>query len=547
MAGKKVFLCYAAEDQYRIPPLLAAFTAWEITPNVLAPTTQPVGQLLPETTRQIRECEVYLRLCTGVTRQSPQVGLADSAFRKLLGKGRKRATSAKRRLVNVILDAAYVPDEEEKATLYIDTAGKTRELWFEELAIPLGVATLKQRVSRRALLGMGVGATLAVVSSGVAATTIIRQQQQAEEATRIIPESRHVSGLVAGKIPLGDFTTQKEVNTALFYDNGVYYAAASSFSEAGLYTISPARLTSKLLPLAFTSSQSVDSSHLNISGGLVFAAYDDTNGTVHPTVFRASDGAIAFVPDFVDYSQPVVVGDAFYCLAVSNTGDTFVGAFDSHTGSPRWQHPIALNDLDLNILGNFSLLAMADGAVYVSAFDHTLTCYDAGTGRQKWRFTDFSGQPSTPVIADDLVYVGARDGSIFAIDAATGAPRWHTSIVAGITAPPTVSNGAVYVGSIEGFLYALDAGTGAFFWNSLLGDLENEILPYSITSAPVLYRNVIAVSAVDILFAYDVRDGSPRWKYEPISGTTTPISPPVMYQGVFLIGSSDGYVYMVNP
>jgi hypothetical protein len=72
MAGKQVFLCYAAEDQYRLPPLLAAFTAWDITPTMLAPATQPVGQLLPETARQIRDCEVYLRLCTGMTRRSTQ-------------------------------------------------------------------------------------------------------------------------------------------------------------------------------------------------------------------------------------------------------------------------------------------------------------------------------------------------------------------------------------------------------------------------------------------------------------------------------------------
>ncbi|PWT73426.1 MAG: hypothetical protein C5B60_08140, partial [Chloroflexi bacterium] len=166
MAGKKVFLCYANEDQYRLPPLLAAFTAWDLTPTVLAPATQPPGQLLPKTTGQIHDCEVYVRFCTGMTRGSPQVALADAAFRQLLEKDRGRGRSAERKLVNVILDPAYIPTEEEKATLYIDTAGKTRELWFEELAVPLGVATLTQRVSRRALLGMGVGAAVAVVSGG---------------------------------------------------------------------------------------------------------------------------------------------------------------------------------------------------------------------------------------------------------------------------------------------------------------------------------------------------------------------------------------------
>jgi outer membrane protein assembly factor BamB len=414
------------------------------------------------------------------------------------------------------------------------------------------VATLKQRVSRRALLGIGVGATLAVASAGVAATTILRQQQQAQEATQIIPNTLHLSGQFTGKIPLGDFSNQRAVATALYYENGIYYATAvgsstTGSSTVGVYSVSPATRTARLLPLAFTSSQSVDTTHFSVSGGFVFSAYSDASGIIRPIVFRVSDGAIVCQPDIAQYSQPVAVGGVFYCLAVSSSGDTFVGAFDAHTGAPRWQHPIALNDTDFNLLGLFTLVAVASGAVYVSAFDHSLTCYDAVTGRQKWRNTAFSGQPATPAIADGVVYVGARDGSIVALDATTGSQRWHTSIVAGITAPPTVSDGVVYIGSIEGFLYALDATSGAFFWNSLLGDVEGNNTPYVVTSAPVLNRNVIAAASGDILFAFDLRDGSARWHYEPIPNAEAYISSPVIYQGYFLIGSPNGAVYIMNP
>jgi len=280
---------------------------------------------------------------------------------------------------------------------------------------------------------------------------------------------------------------------------------------------------------------------------LVFAAYFDESQISHPIVFRLSDGSVVSKPDIAEYSPPVAVGDAFYCLAVSNSGETFVGAFDSRTGAIGWQHPVAYDDFELNALGSTNLLTVADGAVYVSAFDHTLTCYDAISGRQKWRFTAFSGEPATPMIVDGVGYVGARDGSIFALDAATGAQRWHTAIVAGIVAPPTVGDGVVYIGSIEGFLYAIDARTGAFFWNSLLGDIENNSVPFTVTSAPVLYRNVIAVTSSNFVFAHDLRDGSFRWHFDPVVGSSTPIGPPLVYKGFFLIGSPNGNVYLMNP
>ncbi|HEV7127946.1 MAG TPA: hypothetical protein VGN32_10960, partial [Ktedonobacterales bacterium] len=96
----------------------------------------------------------------------------------------------RRVLVNLILDPAYINDPRDASRLYITTANKERPLWLEQLAVPLGVATIAQRVSRRAVLGMGAGAVLTLAAGGAAATLLVRQQQAQALANQPLPVSR---------------------------------------------------------------------------------------------------------------------------------------------------------------------------------------------------------------------------------------------------------------------------------------------------------------------------------------------------------------------
>src|SRR5215472_14420617 len=102
MAGKKTFLCYAAEDEHRVPALLAAFDAWDVSFHLLHPAEQPAASLWPETVNEIRDCEAYVRVCTSATRTDTRVVRADEIFLKLLETDRHRGNWEKRRLVNLI-------------------------------------------------------------------------------------------------------------------------------------------------------------------------------------------------------------------------------------------------------------------------------------------------------------------------------------------------------------------------------------------------------------------------------------------------------------
>ncbi len=545
MAGKKVFLCYALGDQSRVAPLLAACDAWAVTATQLNPAKQPPGQLLPETVRDIRASEVYLRLCTGATRGSPQVALADAAYRSLVDEDRRKGKANRRRLVNLILDKNYVPDQQDKATLYIDTANKTRARWLEELAIPLGVATLKQRISRRALVGMGVGLGLAVVSTGSAVAIYAQQQEQQRAAQRIIPNTAGLSGQARWTIPLGAFSNQS-APTTLFDDDGMYYATVSGLTTVGVYSVSLPAKASHLIPVALSSTDSINTQDMSAAGGLIFLGYTDANQVFNASAFHATDGALAFHIDCINFSHPLADNTNIYCLVASSSGSVSVSALHKQTGAVVWRRPLVINSFDVAQLGVSNILAVGAGAVFVSDFDHRLTCYDAATGQKKWRFLA-RGVVAAPAIVNGVAYAGARDGSLYALDAATGGVHWRTSIAEGISASPLINDGALYIGSLDGYLYAFDIRTGALFWRVALGNPATNTSVYTITAPPAVYHNVIAVASLDSLFAFDLRDGSPRWHYAPVPGSEDPIDRPQTYQGLFVFGSPDGKIYAVNP
>ncbi len=113
------------------------------------------------------------------------------------------------------------------------------------------------------------------------------------------------------------------------------------------------------------------------------------------------------------------------------------------------------------------------------------------SGREKWSYAVAS--TSSPVVANGILYVGAFDRKVYALDALMGQEKWssQTGGQAGdlIVASPTVVNGMVYVGSYNGKLHAFDAVSGHEKW---FFQLEGE-RDY-IQSSPVVVGGIVYVS-----------------------------------------------------
>jgi outer membrane protein assembly factor BamB len=397
-----------------------------------------------------------------------------------------------------------------------------------------------------------------VAFGGTLAAVLIQQQRQREESHFFIPDTSHVSGQLSWTIPLGHFADNPLVETTnLVYENGTLYAIAIDGNLMGVFVLSPDQHSARQLTLDLSPLQenTIDSAYLR--GGMLFVTYvaqdPSGNGQYHNTVFDLRTGSLAYQLDTGNLGIPTLVGSNFYAVDVSQSGDSFISAFRLQDGRRIWQQPISLDPTLYNGLDSVDIVSVAQGLVYVSTFDHTVSCFDARTGNRRWQF-QLTGQATAPVISGGSVYFGAWDGSIYSLNAATGSQHWKASIGETLStggfwnSTPTIDGSTAYIVSQDGYLHALDAGSGALYWRSVLGSEQTNSGPFEPDFPPVIYRNVvIVVTAADKnIFAFDLRHGSFRWRFTaPVFGTT--YSQPLLYNGLVLVSANDGKVYAFNP
>lgn len=155
-----------------------------------------------------------------------------------------------------------------------------------------------------------------------------------------------------------------------------------------------------------------------------------------------------------------------------------------------------------------------------SSWNDALTCLDAETGGELWRF--YAGGPIrfAPAVYEGNVYFSADDGYLYAVDAGTGAMAWkfrgapsgrkvlgNKRLISPWPArgAPVVADGIVYfaagIWSFEGiFLYALDAKTGNVLWSNDNCDVPFMVQPHrSPAFAGVTPQGYLAVSGEKLL------------------------------------------------
>jgi eukaryotic-like serine/threonine-protein kinase len=207
-----------------------------------------------------------------------------------------------------------------------------------------------------------------------------------------------------------------------------------------------------------------------------------------------------------------------------------VFALDAATGAQRWQGDGA---------NQYAAPAVANGTLYdISKIDNgAVVAIDAATGIQRWQVQAGANCCSMPAVADGVVYVGAFDHTVYALDATTGAFRWSVAIGDEMFTTPAVANGMVYLGSYDQYIYALDVTTGALRWRFQTGD--------RIVSAPTVANGVVYVASTELdqfVYALDAKTGAVRWKYQTGWGYFAP----AVANGLAYVASNDGYLYALN-
>ncbi|HEU5347442.1 MAG TPA: PQQ-binding-like beta-propeller repeat protein [Ktedonobacterales bacterium] len=563
MAGKKVFICAAAEDTGYTNEIITVLNAWEVRYSELGAVPGPVTGIPPAIQSAISECEVFLRICTANTKQSSAVNFTTGYFQQLLQQDRAKKRQ-QRRLVNLILDPAYPLDDEDKKTLYIMAPGKTRARWLDELAVPVGVATLAQRISRRAVLGMGAGAVLTLASAGVSGTLLVQERQQRQQDLAL-PVRAKISGNPRYSFRLSDSKTPAFAR--VFQDGATIYAQPdfasnldNSQTDSSVYVLSAGDRKQRRISIA---AQPAVPGHDPIQSVLIAAAsgtlflYSNPGGVFAPlqidvlSAVSARDGKELWKVTTALAGTPAVSDGVAYCVLQDVTKSTHetifydvsLNALSMRDGSRLWR----ITDYKFDPI---LTPAVANGRLYIGSYDHNVYCFDPKTGKKLWSYLTRGPVLGTPTIANGTVYIGSRDGNLYALDAETGAFRWRFASSVGFLAAPLVLDGVVYAPSQDVYVYALDARSGAMFWRSYVGaDPNNDDLPIrSVDRNPVaVYRNVLFAAVYGGLYAFDIRTGAQRWRYIPVEEETGTMSQPVISDGFALVGAADNQVYVVNP
>jgi outer membrane protein assembly factor BamB/predicted Ser/Thr protein kinase len=179
---------------------------------------------------------------------------------------------------------------------------------------------------------------------------------------------------------------------------------------------------------------------------------------------------------------------------------------------------------------------VADGILYVGAYDNNLYALDAKMGSFHWKYPTEGGIAATPCVWKDRVLIGSEDRFLYAVSARTGRILWTCPTDGRIRSSARVEFEHAFFGSDDYRLYAINVHSGRVVWKfEALGPIR---------SSPVVGDEIVYVGSEDNhLYAVDLQSGSQKWKFRSNRGIT---SSPILSDGMVIFGSSDWNVYALD-
>jgi len=215
-----------------------------------------------------------------------------------------------------------------------------------------------------------------------------------------------------------------------------------------------------------------------------------------------------------------------------------VYALNADTGAPLWSYQTGDWVPPKGYRGESDAApTVANGVVYVTAYDRNVYALDASTGVKLWSYPTGTQSDSSPAVANGVVYVGT--GNVYALEARTGTLLWYYASI--VSSSPAIANGTVYVGStdVDGNILALDARTGTLLWKSYAGN-------NFVFSSPAVADGVVYVGSDDNnVYALDASTGALLWSYYA-SGYSELRSSPAVANGVVYVGGADSTLYALD-
>jgi outer membrane protein assembly factor BamB len=271
-------------------------------------------------------------------------------------------------------------------------------------------------------------------------------------------------------------------------------------------------------------------------------------------------------------SYPLIAeGKVFVTVGNIDSYCTKLYAINAETGEIAWG-PVLIS------LAPWSGAAYGDGRIYVVDYNGEMMAFLADNGSKLWHIKlpvqYFFSSP--PTFRNGIVYTGGAgfSGALYAVDAASGTVIWMQGVWNGDKSSPAVTDDGVYVTYAGGISYKFDPNNGSQIW------MHDTGYSGSGGNTPVIYDGRLYSNdhyPTFAGFALDTSTGAYRGGYDTqttpafyngsgyviyngnlqrmvsnlaimwTSTLTELVTPPIIVNGVVYIGSSDGYLFAVDP
>ncbi len=530
----RVFVSHSHDDNERCAPLLTALDAWGVDYFFDTQGLAAGQQLNERIQRELGARDIMLRICTAATQRSFWMSLEGTAFRGLQANDQRQGHSARRVLINLILDGDYTREPFDAATLFIDAASRPRGVWLGDLARGLGVTGSHggASVSRRALVGYGAAAVLAVGTSAGAGALYLDYHPQSALAVAAQKGPGSVAWKIVGASPQKDVPAAPTVAGNTLYTMSV--SGLTAYDLTRMSSAGPARLWQKRYTpqSAFTSVAAYgDTLYVGVDAA-IYAVRAATGAKLWSASPPDSDGGAI-------NSTPVLGAGALY--AISETGSLY--GFRAKDGAQLWSTKI-----EAALSRDHTSGPAVDGSsIYIGSLDHHIYALDARDGSTQWKLLTSGKVISSPIVVNGVVYIGSADNYVYALNARDGSVKWKYLTGDDVNSSPNVVDGVVYIASDDKYLYALDAESGNPYWRAPMGTLDASSGLIS-DASPVTCQPAVtgdSVSVIDtlnfIIRSYNRLDGAVRWTYT--SRDTVENVDPIGVGGLIYFGSGDDTLY----
>ncbi len=222
-------------------------------------------------------------------------------------------------------------------------------------------------------------------------------------------------------------------------------------------------------------------------------------------------------------------------VAVAN-GLVFVSAYDNNLyaisqpkGEFVWKFPAMDN------VGGSAPFVYEEN-VFIGSVDRHLYSIQTRTGRQNWRFTTGGPIYTSPRVRFDHAFFGSDDGHFYAVNVKTGRSAWKARAYSAVRSTAYVDDERVFFGTEGGYIFCLELASGKTIWQAQA--------KRNVTSSPTLANEIVYIGSHDAtVYALDAASGYVIWRFRarrPI------VSSPTVYDTVVFIGSADGNLYALD-